>query len=206
MLRIISHIRLLFFLLLITVVIPNSTFSQTKTNMLIFENLIDSSASVISNAIPVDRRNLSFTFELGNEYLLFKDHFLNYFINKHYTIVTQGSKNQGILNIDYTLNNAKVQYGDVFRSGFLGSFKVPRIINISGSYVIGLNPSVGKKFNYSYVDTVKYSDIQDLENISYPVTRGNIPPEPLFGSILEPVVAIGTAAVVIFLFFAIRSK
>ncbi len=206
MLKVLTHIRISYCVLLIALVIPSSSFSQTKTNMEIFENLVDSSAAVISNVIPADRRNLSFNFVLGNEYDLFKDHFLTYFINKHYTIVTQGNKDQEILNIDYTIDNAKVKYGDVFRSGFLGSFKVPRIINFSGSYVINSNPSIGKEFNYSYSDTVNYGNIHDLENTSYPVTRGNIPPEPFLGSLLEPVVAIGTAAVVIFLFFAIRSK
>jgi len=174
--------------------------------MAVFENLVDSSAAVISKAIPADSRNLSFNFVFGNEYNLFKDHFLTYFINKNYTIVTQGNKGQEIVDIDYTINNANVKYGDIFRSGFLGSFKVPRIINFSGSYIINSSPSIGKEFNYSYIDTVNYGNIHNLENISYPVTKGDVPPEPFLGSLLEPVVAIGTAAVVIFLFFAIRSK
>lgn len=206
MLKIITHAKISYCMLLIILVFPMSSFSQTKTNMTVFKNLVDSSASVISKAIPADRRNLSFNFVFGNEYDLFKDHFLTYFINKNYTILAQSNKDQKVLNIDYTIDNAKVKYGDIFRSGFLGSFKVPRIINFSGSYVINSNPSTGEKFNYTYTDTVNYGNIHDLENASYPVTNGNIPPEPFLGGLLEPVVAIGTAAVVIFLFFAIRSK
>jgi hypothetical protein len=48
--------------------------------------------------------------------------------------------------------------------------------------------------------------VKSLENQALPFTKGEVPPEPLFSSLLEPAVALGTAAVVIYLFFSIRSK
>jgi len=42
--------------------------------------------------------------------------------------------------------------------------------------------------------------------MSLPFTRAELPPEPFFSGLLEPAVAIGSAAVAIYLLFAVRSK
>jgi hypothetical protein len=181
-------------------------FSQEKTNLNIFFNLIDSSAASVINNLPPDQKNLSFNFILGSDYDLFKDHLITYFTNKKFKIFQSEKSTDSIMKIDYTIDNAKVTYGNVFRSGFLGTFKVQRNIKISGNYVINKNPIFAVKFNYAVSDTINYGDIKDLEGFSYPVTKGEIPPEPFFSNLLEPVIAIGSAAVVIFLFFTIRSK
>jgi len=48
--------------------------------------------------------------------------------------------------------------------------------------------------------------VKSLENPNHPFTKGNIPAEPFFESIPEPVLAIGTAATAVILFFILRSK
>ena len=48
--------------------------------------------------------------------------------------------------------------------------------------------------------------IKSLENESFPFTKGAVPPEPFLSGLAEPLIAIGTAAVIIALFFSIRSK
>jgi hypothetical protein len=55
-------------------------------------------------------------------------------------------------------------------------------------------------------DTIWVKDINTLENESFDFTKGQIPTEPFFLSIWEPVIAIGIAAAVIILFFSIRSQ
>jgi hypothetical protein len=40
----------------------------------------------------------------------------------------------------------------------------------------------------------------------YNFTKGDVPPEPFFSSLLEPTVAIVTTALAVALFFAIRSN
>jgi hypothetical protein len=63
-----------------------------------------------------------------------------------------------------------------------------------------------KDFYYESIDTVEFDEIQTLENPSYPFTQGRIPTEPFMSNLFEPLVALTTAAVVIALFFKVRSK
>jgi len=53
---------------------------------------------------------------------------------------------------------------------------------------------------------VKVEEIKYLQNESFPFTTGKIPPEPFLSAIAEPLIAIGTAAAVVILFFSVRSK
>ena len=78
-------------------------------------------------------------------------------------------------------------------------------MELSGNYFIS-NQSQVKDFKLTVVDTVNVENVQELENRSYPFTQGELPPEPFFSSLLEPIVAIGAAATVIILFFSVRSK
>jgi hypothetical protein len=195
-------------LLFLFLAVGSKIFSQEKTNLNLLYNLADSSAISIVKNLPSEQKKLGFNFVLGSDYDLFKDHLITYFAGKKYKIF-QPDKSvdvDSVLKIDYTFDNAGVTYGNTFRDGFLGKFKVRRNVTISGSYVINKNPIFAAKFNYAVSDTINYGDIRELENSSYPVTKGEIPPEPFFSNLLEPVIAVGSAVVVIFLFFTIRSK
>ena len=74
-----------------------------------------------------------------------------------------------------------------------------------GNYYISTNQQV-KDFNLSTKDTINVEDVEIIEDRSYPFTQGELPAEPFFSSILEPVVAISAAAVTVILFFSVRSK
>ncbi len=110
------------------------------------------------------------------------------------------------MEVSISLENASVNYGDMFRKSFLGSFYLERNLNLNGNFIFDENNKPLQNFNYIYKDTVKVSEINNLENSAYPFTRSEIPSEPFLSNIYEPVIAVGTAAVAIFLFFAIRSK
>ncbi len=56
------------------------------------------------------------------------------------------------------------------------------------------------------MDTVKVDDIKFLENESFPFTKGTTPSEPFLSGFAEPLIAIGTAAAVIVIFFTVRSE
>lgn len=201
-LRIKNVLPLIFFLL-----IPlNNILSQEKSNLNILYDLADSSASSIIKALPSGQKDLSFNFTLGNDYELFKDHLITYFVNQKYNVFQPDKASDNTLKIDYTIDNAKITYGDPFRAGFFGNYKVQRNVKISGIFTVNKNPVFASKFNYAVSDTIGYSNIQELQSSSYSITKGDVPAEPFFSSLLEPVVAVGTAAVVIFLFFTIRSK
>ena len=62
------------------------------------------------------------------------------------------------------------------------------------------------EFSLSEEDRVPFSDIVKIENRALPFTQGRIPDEPLFSSLLEPIIAIGTTVVTVFLLFSVRSN
>jgi hypothetical protein len=81
-----------------------------------------------------------------------------------------------------------------------------RKIDLSGSYSISKETVISERFDYAYIDTVSVDDAKAIENPSFPFTQAEIPSEPFFSSLLEPAIAIGSAALAVILFFTIRSK
>ena len=110
--------------------------------------------------------------------------------------------------LTYTLNNASVKYKNIFKDGIFGAYLVEREAVLNGSFFIEKNNKLGKvkEFNYTLSDTVFYDDIKSLDNIAYQFTSSELPGEPFFSSLLEPTIAIGTAAIAVYLFFNIRSN
>jgi hypothetical protein len=194
--------RLIIKFSLIYVVCSINIFPQPQNNLEIFYQLIDSSATSIIKYYSPANKNINLNFNLGESYSLFKNHLISDFYNNGFRIINGDSATI----INYVLDEANVNYGNIFRDGFWGEYLVPRKIEISGNYLIKNNSLNYKNFNYNYTDTVKFDDVKSLENISYPFTQGDIPAEPFFSSLFEPLVAIGTAAIAVYLFFTIRSK
>ena len=94
----------------------------------------------------------------------------------------------------------------MFKDGWFGSHYIQRYTTIFGNYLQSFSKEGKKEFEITKIDTVKVEDIKYLENDSFPFTKSTIPPEPFISGVAEPLIAIGTAAVVVALFFIIRSK
>jgi len=178
-----------------------SLLSQTKTNLEVFYNLVDSSVTqfvYFSNPpakIKVEMNN-------GDVYSIFNNQLLGDLKNKGIVPATQMRDSLPLFS--YTIEKPLTQYTDIFRDGFLGPFLVQREISLQGNYFY--SGSGKKEFYYSYSDTVKVDDIKNLENISFKFTNSTLPPEPFFTGLFEPVVALGTAAAAVILFFTVRSR
>ena len=179
--------------------------AQTRDNLEIFYALVDSSGENIINNIHVPDKNINLNINLGEAYSLFENHLMAIFQKEGYKINSKNISGEKI-SINYVLDQAKVNYGEIFRKGFFGTYFLPRKIIISGNYSIRNNSFEYKEFHYNYLDTVKVDNVKTLENISYSFTQGIVPSEPFFSSMFEPLIAIGTAAIAVFLFFTIRSK
>lgn len=192
-----------FFIIYFFVSIP--IFCQARDNLEIFYTLVDSSGVNIVKNLPSQKWELNINFNLGETYSLFQNHLESVFNKYGYGINSNDSVDNKI-TINYVLDKAQVDYGDIFRDGFFGSYMLPRKIEISGNYSIKNNIFKYKEFHYDYLDTVKVDKVKALENNSYPFTKGDVPAEPFFSSLFEPLVAIGTAAIAVYLFFTIRSK
>ncbi|MFZ0452342.1 MAG: hypothetical protein WAM24_01250 [Ignavibacteriaceae bacterium] len=189
----------------ICMLISSCVYSQTRDNLEIFYTLVDSSGENLIKNLPDSYIEVNLNLNLGRSYTLFENHLIAVFSESGYNVNAKDTIGKKIY-INYVLDKAKVNYGEMFRSGFFGSYFLPRKLEISGNYSIKNNSFVYKEFQYKYIDTVRADNVKTLENSSYSFTQGNIPPEPFFSSLFEPLIAVGTAAIAVFLFFTIRSK
>lgn len=192
------------FILYFVVVFDFSLFSQTKTNLEIFKELIDLSVfQIILN--ENSSSDIFLEVKFSPSFQVFENQIFQSFAAQNKNIVNSYNSS-GSVFLSYSLENAKVDYGEIFRDGFLGDQYLERKISLTGSWRLNLESVITKDFHYEKIDTVLFSEIADIENNAYPFTKGTIPTEPFLSNIFEPLVAVTTAAVVIALFFTIRSK
>lgn len=192
--------------LVFCLVMPHELFSQSSTNLEVFYKLADSSVVKVLSALPKEDSEVRLRLSLTEGYSVFR--------NRIIQDLRQGGKNVLLAgdslapSVDLTIDMAKAVYSDLFRQGLFGSYKGERTLTLSGSYVLASKGVVRKADNFTFTarDTVLYDEMKQLEDPSIPFTRGNIPSEPLFSTLWEPVVALGTAAVAVYLFFTVRSK
>lgn len=194
-------LRIVLLFLLINV----SHQAQTKTNLDVFKVLVDSSITEALVNISDSPKDIYLDLKLGSSYAILEDQIFKSIKahKKNISLISNPSENIGL---SYSIENAVVNYGEIFRDGFLGDHFVERKVFISGSYRFQDKEVKIKDFYFDNIDTVKFDEIQTLENSSYPFTKGEIPSEPFLSNLFEPLVAITTAAVVIALFFTVRSK
>jgi len=192
-------------ILLVIIIAHISLHAQTKTNLYVFKVLVDSSIADLLVNTSGSQKNIYLELKLGSSYTIFEDQIYKSIQTRKRNIAPVFNPSEN-LGVSYSVENAKVNYGEVFRDGFLGDHFIERKIVISGSYRFQNEEMIFKDFLFENIDTVKFDDIPTLENSSYPFTKGDIPAEPFLSNLFEPIVAITTAAVVIALFFTVRSK
>lgn len=182
----------------------NITAQQSETNLEIFYKMIDSSVSNFVSKIPQTEELIELELNLGERHSIFNNKIIAKTISLGKKI--SEAKDEKPLNVNYVLDKTNVSYGEIFRHGFWGDYYLPRNLSLTGSYTIENSSPVFQDFDYSYSDTIRYDNIRNVEDRSFPFTKGEVPPEPFLSSLFEPIVAIGAAAVIVILFFTIRSK
>lgn len=179
-----------------------SCSAQSKTNLQIYNELIDSSVANFSSFIPDSVKVLNIEMNTGTSFEVFNSEIITDLNKKGYKLITDN----GAFKIQYMIKAAAVDYGEIYRDGFLGDYYTPRSIHLSGNFNLIGTTVATHEFDYSEKDSVKVDDIKNLENSAYLFTQGIIPAEPFFTGIFEPIFAVGTAALAVVLFFTIRSK
>ena len=193
-------------LVFIVIIFPFFVFGQTKTNLNIYNELVDSSVISLINNLPVGEKEINLKLELGESYSFFQNRILYDLNEKEIKINLFPTLIEGNYRVIYVLEEIKVEYSDIEREGLFGEFMMPRELTLKGNFNISKENIFTKNFNYTFLDTVNVKAVNDIENGSYSFTKGEMPSEPFFSSITEPVIAISSAAVAIILFFTIRSK
>ena len=195
-----KSLRLLFFLILFQTML----YSQTISNINKFYSLVDSASNLLLKDLGSINK-IKLELNLGTDYSLFANQIRGKFLRNGKEIVNDNYSGENIVNVNFVIDNSNVIYSDPERDGIFGDFFTERTIGLSVNYLISSNQSL-KSFNLINKDTINVKDVENVENRSYPFTQGELPPEPFFSSLLEPIVAIGAAAVIIILFFSVRSK
>jgi hypothetical protein len=179
---------------------------QLNTNLDVFYSLTDTLVDKINSEIPSGEKKILLTLNLGQSYSLFSNNIKERFIKNGKEIIDQPPDELNIPTVDIVMEGAGVEYGEMFRSGFFGTHYIQRYSTIFGNYLQSFSDKGKQEFEITTLDTVKVEDINSLENPSYPFTQATVPPEPFVSGLAEPLIAIGTAALVIVLFFTIRSE
>jgi len=191
-------------LLTLPLFIYSTLLSQTKSNFEIIDSLISISVKDVIQNIDY-KKDYNLEFFGAENYKILKTTIVKDLIDSNITIVESTNSDD---KISYNLEQAEIKYLETFKDGLFGSFLVHRKADLTGSFFIYNEGEIEatKSFNYTLEDSVLYSDVSQIENIAYTFTTAQLPEEPFFSSTLEPVIAIGTAAVAVYLFFNIRSR
>ena len=190
--------------LFVFILFQSSANSQTISNLDQFYTLIDTATNqLIKDLEDVKKVNLELNF--GVDFSVFANKVRGNLLRSGVQLIGDNSEDQNFVRVNFVVDNSFVGYSEPEKDGIFGDFFTQRTLELSGNYFIS-NQSQVKDFKLTVVDTVNVENVQELENRSYPFTQGELPPEPFFSSLLEPIVAIGAAATVIILFFSVRSK
>ncbi len=180
------------------------TFAQSRTNLEMLNKLVDSSAYAVSSKILDLNKEYNVEYEAVAEYSALNKRVKNSFVRNGIAVNFDNTINK----ISYSILLASVTYSDLFKDGLFGEYLLERKFILSGEYSIEKSSSVlsADTFYYTVTDTIPYNSLNLVENNSLPFTKSNVPPEPLFPSLLEPIVAVTAVVVTVVLFFTVRSN
>lgn len=195
-----KSLRFLFLFLLIQI----QAYSQTINNLEVFYNLVDSASGFLIRDLNESKKvNLEMNF--GTDYSIFANQVRGKLIKNGIQLIGDNADSLDVVRVNFVLDNALVEYSEPEKNGIFGEFLTERKIVLSGNYFISGKSQINE-FNLTEKDTINVEEVEKIENRSYPFTQGDLPPEPFFSSLLEPIVAISAAAVTVILFFTVRSK
>jgi len=191
-------------LIFIFLLFQSTIFSQTISNLDQFYSLIDSASNSLLKDLG-DTKKVNLELNFGTDYSVFANQVRGKLLRNGIQLIGENTEDKNYVRVNFVVDNSFVGYSDPEKDGIFGDFFTERTVELSGNYFISNNPQV-KEFKLTAKDTINVEEVEKVENRSYPFTQGDLPPEPFFSSLLEPIVAIGAAAVTVILFFTVRSK
>lgn len=197
-------LRLFYFFLILS----SSSFAQEKSNIEIFNLLIDSSLNEAAKKISAEK--VIVEIESATYQPAFNDQIVSSLIKKNFQPVLNSESNGKAFAAVLSLKiiRAEVNYSNMEKESFLGDYSVKRKVKLAGEYLI-YNPHKDPElyqFNLSNVDSVRVNSQKNIETDKFNFTKGEMPAEPFFSSALEPIIAITAAAAAVILFFVLRSQ
>jgi len=129
------------------------------------------------------------------------------FLSKNIAVFTSRESSDTLF--EFSAYDVALKYGEPFTETLFGRRKVSRTISLSMQFSF-LSQShhkviASQKMTVTAIDTINYADVQSLSDSSIPFSSVTEPQLSFFDSILEPAIVTVASAVVIYLFFTIRS-
>jgi len=200
------RIKTIFIILVSFFIVDKTCFAQVSTNLEIISRLIDSSAAKISKTNDQIKKGFYLRNNLPQNYYILNNQIISAFVKNGNEVFNKPVDSRPELG--YSISSIKVNYPELYKDSFLGGYKLTREIILDGNYSLSNDGSNISAVNFKFTsnDTIDYDSINQIESSDLNFTRGTKPDEPMFSSLLEPAIAVCTAAVVIYLFFTVRSK
>lgn len=130
---------------------------------------------------------------------------INSLFSHHISVVTDSTLSDTTMSVAF--RRVSIEYGKTFSNSIFGTLYTVRTTALS----VDVSISTQKKIMWAGsgtlagIDTVRYSDIQDLHSNNLPTTMYTSPTLSFFDSIFEPLIITVASGVAIYLFFTIRS-
>lgn len=184
-----------YFFSIITVLFVTQISGQSPTNLHIFEALTGDASKFIATSFFKGDRIPAVSLELPGDYKVLSAAFRKNLSDNGITVTSENPA------ATITLKNAAVTYSSPFTQSFLGDYYTERTGILSGDM-----GSSETKFRFEIVDTVKLSDVKELENRGLPFTMSDIPKEPFWGSLTNIAIAASATVLAVVLFFTVRTN
>lgn len=111
--------------------------------------------------------------------------------------------------LEFGLRDARVQYSNIRRDGFLGAKCIDRKITLRLTTTIANRltgiPAASSDAEESLSDTIELSDVSKVENPVIAITKGPLPNEEFMVNLAVPLILVGSIAVAVILLFNVRS-
>lgn len=173
------------------------SFGQSKKNLEVIFGFVDESLTEVKK---VTNKNVVLEFNAADNLEVIKGRVL-------YNLGKSGKEDKEI-KLNYTVDAVGVNYPEMFRDGLFGDFFLEREVYFNGYFSVLENDSllINRSFDLTKKDTVALDELSLIETQILDFTKGEVPPEPAFDSIVETVVAVGAAVISVILFFTVRSE
>ncbi len=166
---------------------------QAPTNLRVYESLTAEASKFIASNFFSGDRIPTVRPELLGDYKVLYPAFSKNLTDNGLTLSDEGAA--------IYLKTAAVTYSSPFTKSFLGDYHIERTAVISGDM-----GSSETRFRFESIDTVKLSELPDLENKGFPFTMSDIPKEPFWGSLTNVAIAAGATVLAVILFFTVRTN
>lgn len=176
------------------------TTAQMKSNFEIAEELTQQSVNELQ--VEIDVEELMFKSNLTGEFKILENGFMNS-VKSRFPSSNFANDN---FHFSYSIKSIETKYENSFQKNLFGDLHCERKIILNGSWFGNDSKTPLKNFSFTSVDTISVLEIENVENGSIYFTRGEIPDTPIWSSIYEPIIIIGSAAAAVYLFFTVRSK